>query len=501
MPWGTDRVERPPRDPTLMEIETSPEKRVKKWKPKKHKPKSSPRPEDLDEIDAGLVKTQVMGVQSQRYVIQPALKDQIERTAEAARAAKSELERRQQLAIHIQAAERRRQAVYQRKSAEAEKLSAVLVARQREEARQQQQQQGEGVLNAIGNFILAPMALAAGEMALAAGSPSQALPPPPLFVGGMPDAPSTRRRDMPLLNTDKARNQTAAVERAKRVAENAAIMGSIEAAKDEAAELEAAKAEAAKWRQESYANFVAALSTAELERAVKAAISHGKGKGSEQGGGMKGKGAMSPEEVVVMTEVVLGIDAGLLGGRREEVLELVTRNLAESFKGAVGGGGTAEKPKGRTWSEVAISIPKSKGKPYGLVLAENRSISGAVVAEMAAGTSVAKAGMLLPGDCIQEINGTVVRSVDEAMAALKAAQDVGETSAAIAIKLARMDGLPDGWAVSLKGKKGKPLYSNKAGQTHGHPWAFCSWEGGSMMKLRAAGSLRAAGVLAAMRGP
>ena len=166
-----------------------------------------------------------------------------------ARAAKAELERRQQLAIHIQAAERRRQAVYQRKSAEAEKLSAVLVARQREEARQQQQQQGEGVLNAIGNFIMAPMALAAGEMALAAGPPSQALPPPPLFVGGMPDAPSTRRRDMPLLNTDKARNQTAAVERAKRVAENAAIMGSIEAAKDEAAELEAAKAEAAKWRQ------------------------------------------------------------------------------------------------------------------------------------------------------------------------------------------------------------------------------------------------------------
>ena len=71
MPWGTDRVERPPRDPTLMEIETSPEKRVKKWKPKKHKPKSSPRPEDLDEIDSGLVKAQVMGVQSQRYVIQP----------------------------------------------------------------------------------------------------------------------------------------------------------------------------------------------------------------------------------------------------------------------------------------------------------------------------------------------------------------------------------------------------------------------------------------------
>ena len=39
------------------------------------------------------------------------------------------------------------------------------------------------------------------------------------------------------------------------------------------------------------------------------------------------------------------------------------------------------------------------------------------------------------------------------MAALKAAQDVGETSAAIAIKLARMDGLPDGWAVSLKARR------------------------------------------------
>ena len=218
MPWGTDRVERPPRDPTLMEIETSPEKRVKKWKPKKHKPKSSPRPEDLDEIDSGLVKAQVMGVQSQRYVIQPALKDQIERTAEAARAAKAELERRQQLAIHIQAAERRRQAVYQRKSAEAEKLSAVLVARQREEARQQQQQQGEGVLNAIGNLIMAWRSLRArwrSRCGAALAGAAAAL------CGWYARRPLNAAEDMPLLNTDKARNQTAAVERAK-IAENAA---------------------------------------------------------------------------------------------------------------------------------------------------------------------------------------------------------------------------------------------------------------------------------------
>ena len=114
MGWGTPKPKRPPRDPILVAMEGSPERRVRKWHPLQPK---SPTPRAFEPSPAAYrpdaAKAIIEEVRQCNYELQPSIKSQFDRAAMIARSARQmELVnklRRQSAAKAVQRAELVRQ--------------------------------------------------------------------------------------------------------------------------------------------------------------------------------------------------------------------------------------------------------------------------------------------------------------------------------------------------------------------------------------------------------
>lgn len=138
--------------------------------------------------------------------------------------------------------------------------------------------------------------------------------------------------------------------------------------------------------------------------------------------------------------------------------KLSTRRQLQSFSRKLS---FSRRPKSKTDSITKeIDIHKeTEQEPLGMILAEcvDKSIRGAVVSEIDAGTKLDRHRKLKPGDCIHCVNGQAVTCVREASELLRASKG------AILLCISRRP-LPPGWKqkyVVVDGKI-KIWYRNKA---------------------------------------